>query len=123
MGSDGGFGKCDCVGQVDWFRQFRVPRTREWFRADSAGDPVAFNSTHAIRANGGGYLRLKGDNVYRFPLELIDLSNGSRNEMVLAVPFDGKFEMPRTNFSVSTAPDGTEVNEAAGVHLLGVTAL
>jgi hypothetical protein len=119
----GRMGDFDCLGRIDWYRQFGAPQPCGWLVTDPAGDLVAFTATHALRVASGGYVRREQDRVYRFPLEMVDLTTGAQRELTLNVPFDGKIDLPKTNYGTSELPDGSRGVRTWGPYLLGVTNL
>lgn len=108
----------DRTSTIDWFRQDRLEPLESVFESATAGDPTAFGSRHAFTLTEGGMLRDMAVPLYAFPVAATSLRDGSSERLLLEVPFDGKFELPRTNMG----SDGHKTT-AYTPHLLAVTQL
>ncbi|MGD0898104.1 MAG: hypothetical protein ABR915_09740 [Thermoguttaceae bacterium] len=71
--------------------------------AGPAGDPVAYSPTHAFRPAGGGYILKNGEQVYHFPIRMLDLKSTQSQTLTLSVPFEGQVSKPESNSSRSIA--------------------
>jgi hypothetical protein len=114
----GHLGRDDMLCRVDWYRQASARLPDAWLRTGPAGEPLAFSATHAFRVSTGGYVSKQEENVFRFPITMVDLSTSVERTLLLAVPFKGKAPKPESNFSGSNAGITTH-----GPYLLGVTGL
>jgi len=119
-----GGGSSDGISRVAWLKQDSESEApAAWLVAGRAGDPVAFTDTHAFCLAGGGYIKHQDERVYRFPVTAIELSSGRQSTVVLAVPFDGEIEVPETNYSMHTLPDGSRGYRMSMWYGLAVTHL
>lgn len=110
-------GGADMVCHIAWYCQpSSLPSPKAWLTADPAGDPVAFCRTDAFRLTGESYILKADDNVYHFPICRLNLQTAQSQPLLLHVPFDGKVDLPSTNYSQA---EGT--THTMGPYLLGVT--
>ena len=113
----GMLGGHDMLCRVAWYLQpepFSEPKA--WLTAGPANDPVAYSPTVAFRPAGGGYILNRGEQVYRFPIRMLDLKSKQSQILTLSVPFDGQVSKPESNYS-----EGDGQIHISGPHQLGVT--
>ncbi len=108
----------DAIARIVWFRELEAPPTKAWLASDPARDALAFSPRLVVRATDGGRIERVDDRQVRFPLALLDPSNGNVREAELRVPFVGEIKRPPTNLS----SDGT-TTRTSGPRGLGVTSL
>jgi ankyrin repeat protein len=118
-----GGGGPDGVANVAWTRRVQYREPEAWFFTGKAGDPVAFGNSFAFCLPAGGYVSKKGDKTYQFPIAAVDLTTGVESSLLLKVPFDGEFVIPKTNVAMERSADGREVYRMGSFHLLAITKL
>ncbi len=86
----------DLLTTIEWYRQLLPGESEAWLTTALAWrkDPIALSERYAFRPLGGGYISSPGDQVYHFPLAMIDLQNGNVRPLVLNVPFQGQVVEP-----------------------------
>jgi len=114
--SMGRFGVPDLITTIEWYRQFTPAPVAAQLAAEPAGDPVAFTERYAFRPLGGGYIASFDDQVYHFPLAMIDLQSSLARTLLLNVPYEGEVIDPLAGIRGWSEP-----YKAEGPYLLGVT--
>ncbi|MGA2496534.1 MAG: hypothetical protein ABSH20_02265 [Tepidisphaeraceae bacterium] len=111
-----GPGGSDRLCNITWYRQFPAPSVNAWLETGKVGQVTAMSPTHAFLTLSGGYIQEKGQQVYRFPITVVDLTMGAERTATLRVPFDGNLPLPE-----KARPDENGRISTWGPHLLGVT--
>ncbi len=118
-----GPGGPDCLCDIDWYRQIPAKKTASWLATDPAGDPTTFAANRAFRVRTGGYVAQPKDQVFRFPIAMIELHEGTESPLLLNVPFDGELAPPKTNYSFSEGPFGAKTYQTSGPYEIAITLL
>jgi hypothetical protein len=118
-----GPGGPDLLTSIPWLRQVARVHPTAWLGADPVADAIAFGQTHAFCVPSGGYLSMREDSVYHFPLSAIDLQHGIDQPCSLHVPFRGKVPLPDSNYSRGHLLEEGDTIHKYGCYLLGLTQL
>ncbi|HEY2838196.1 MAG TPA: hypothetical protein VGJ26_03560 [Pirellulales bacterium] len=89
----------DCLCSVQWYREYSFRREETWLSSDAKPSAAAFNDRFLIRTLDGGYIRKKEERLFRFPINAVRLADGSRQDFLLTVPFEGNVPWPQHGVS------------------------
>lgn len=89
----------DRLCRVAWYREFDFERDATWLSSDAQPTAAAFNDKILIRTLDGGFVRKKDEKLFEFPINVVRLSNGSRIDFRVCVPFEGEVPWPETGYS------------------------
>ncbi len=103
-----GPGSTDAVGKIDWYRQLHAKKQKAWLVSGWMDIPIVFERATAFRLPAGGYITKRSDNIYHFPLGIIDLKTGLERNLTLDVPYHGEVPDPETNFCSEEQRNGED---------------
>jgi hypothetical protein len=110
-----------CVGEVEWYRQMSSRGRDAWITAGRESDLMALTETYAIRPSDGGYILREREQVYHFPMALIDLRTGLERETTLDVPFRGTVPDPERNYCRQQLQNGDSRWSTTGPYLIAIS--
>ena len=115
-------GSPDLTTFVSWYRQYVPYENEAWLSSDADSSLAAFGPRAIYRLHAGGFDMLSTDNTYQFPISKIDPLTGEERTLILRVPFTGKLNLPRTNFSRITL-GSVSYTHAMGTYELAISQL
>jgi hypothetical protein len=117
-GSDFGPGKSpDSVAGLLWYR-VHVPQQRSaWMVCDPVRDAADVDPILGVRIAGGGWIENKDEELFHFPLWIVDPRSGAAQEAELLVPFEGRMTPPKEGSKRG------EANRVWGWRGLGLTTI
>jgi len=95
----GPFAAPDRLGLLDWYREIRTEEPNAWLLTPAASANIHYHGNHAFYVKMGGFIEHESQQVYCFPIQIMNLETGTEHQMTVRVPFDGKLNLPATNFS------------------------
>jgi hypothetical protein len=110
------FGASNRTIAMDWNVTF-LPAEREvWISKGSYYLTLDYRENYMLLIEEGGFIESRDALHLEFPISLVDLRTGTKRELIVDVPFEGRVEKPETNLS-----DGGDTWTAYSDYLIDLT--